>query len=79
MVNRILSMVNWLIFTEAHMLLSLRGAIEDSSLRSEQALQSQNLRLLRDFIPRNDTVFTEHLHELYLGFAFLTIHELGAG
>ncbi|KKL09464.1 hypothetical protein LCGC14_2565620, partial [marine sediment metagenome] len=44
----------------------------------EQALQSQK----RDYFgisSRNDTVFTEHLHELYLGFAFLTIHELGAG
>ena len=51
--------------------MSLRGAIGDSSLNSEQALQSQKLRLLRDFlsacghaqagIPRNDTGFTEHL------------------
>jgi len=39
----------------------LRGAIGDSSLRSEQALQSQKHRLLQDFIPRNDTGFTEHL------------------
>ena len=41
--------------------MSLPGAIGDSSLGSEQALQSQRLGLLQDFIPRNDTGFTEHL------------------
>jgi len=39
----------------------LREAIGDSSLRSEQALQSQRLGLLRNSIPRNDTGFTKYL------------------
>ena len=51
-------------FTKARLLLSLRGAIGDSSLRSEQALQSQELRLLQDSIPRNGTGFTKDLRQM---------------
>jgi len=50
-------------FTKARLLLSLRGATA--------TWQSQKLRLLQDFIPRNDTGFTEYLPSL---FAFFVSH-----